>query len=108
MLAAAHVELGTEAGRELIDRGAQMSFDEAVAFARRGSGGRNRSASGWDALTPTERQVFGLVAAGQTNPQIADRLMSRATVKTHVSHCLTKLDMTTRAELAAGFTRRES
>ena len=51
--------------------------------------------------TPSHRPndaVVDLVAQGLTNPQIAERLvMSRATVKTHVSHCLTKLGMTTRS-----------
>ncbi len=62
---------------------------------------------GWDSLTPTELQVVDLVAQGLTNPQIAERLlMSRATVKTHVSHCLTKLGMATRSEIAAEATRR--
>jgi DNA-binding NarL/FixJ family response regulator len=46
------------------------------------------------------------VAAGQSNPQIASALfMSRATVKTHLSHIFTKLGMTSRAELAAETTR---
>ena len=42
------------------------------------------------------------VAAGRTNPQIAERLlMSRATVKTHLAHVFAKLGVATRAELAA-------
>ena len=84
-----------------------MTTDDALAYARRGSGERKRPATGWDALTPTELQVANLVAHGLTNPQIAERLlMSRATVKTHVSHCLTKLAMATRSEIAAEATRR--
>ncbi len=80
---------------------------EALAYARRGSGERKRPATGWDALTPTELQVTELVAHGLTTPQIAKRLlMGRATVKTHVSHCLTKLGMATRSEIAAGAARR--
>ena len=70
----------------------------ANASARRPAGTRSR---------PTELQVANLVAHGLTNPQIAERLlMSRATVKTHVSHCLTKLAMATRSEIAAEATRR--
>ena len=41
------------------------------------------------------------MAQGLTNPQVAERLiMSRATVKTHVSHCFTKPGITNRTELA--------
>jgi DNA-binding CsgD family transcriptional regulator len=43
-----------------------------------------------------------LVADGMTNPRIADRLViSRRTANTHVEHILTKLDYTSRAQIAA-------
>ena len=103
----AATQVGTETAAELIGRGASMTTDDALTYARRGSGDRKRPATGWDALTPTELQVVDLVAHGLTNPQIAERLvMSRATVKTHVSHCLTKLGMATRSEIAAETARR--
>lgn len=73
---------------------------------RRGRGARGRPSSGWDSLTPTERQVAGLVGQGLTNPQIAERLfVSRETVKGHVSAALRKLGVANRAELAAEVTR---
>ena len=57
---------------------------------------------GWASLTPTESKVVELVAGGLTNPQIAERLlMSRGTVKTHLSHVFDKLGVATRSELAA-------
>jgi DNA-binding CsgD family transcriptional regulator len=70
---------------------------------RRGQRGpRRRPQWGWGSLTPTEHTVAGLVAEGLTNPQIAERLyISRRTVQTHVSHIFTKLDMASRAQLAA-------
>ena len=99
--------VGAEAADALVVRGAAMTTGDALAYARRGSGERKRPATGWDSLTRTERHVVELVAQGLTNPQIAERLvMSRATVKTHVSHCLTKLGMATRSEIAAEATRR--
>ncbi len=56
---------------------------------------------GWDALTPTELKVAYLVAAGQSNPDIAAELfLSRNTVQTHVSHILTKLNAQSRTEIA--------
>jgi DNA-binding CsgD family transcriptional regulator len=70
---------------------------------RRGSrGARQRPRIGWDSLTPTEHRVVGLVAEGLTNPQIGERLyVSRRTVQTHLAHVFAKLDVSSRAELAA-------
>ena len=63
--------------------------------------------TGWDSLTPTELQVVEQVAAGRSNPEIAEALlMGRTTVKTHLGHIFTKLGMTNRAELAAEAARR--
>lgn len=45
-----------------------------------------------DSLTPREREVFGHIALGRSNPEIAEDLfLSEATVKTHVGHILAKL-----------------
>ncbi|MFF5292488.1 helix-turn-helix transcriptional regulator [Paractinoplanes globisporus] len=85
--------------------GARLTLDQAVEYARRARGRRGRPATGWSSLTPTELEVVRLVAEGLTNPQIGARLlMSRGTVKTHLSHIFTKLDTTTRAQLAAAAT----
>ena len=54
------------------------------------------------ALSPREREVLALVAAGQTNKAIAEALcLSPNTVKTHVSSLLNKLHADTRVQLAA-------
>jgi DNA-binding NarL/FixJ family response regulator len=53
-----------------------------------------------DTLTGREREVFGLVAKGMSNQELADALhMSAATAKTHVSRILMKLDARDRAQL---------
>jgi len=54
-----------------------------------------------DALTDREIDVLRLVAVGQTNGEIADRLgISEATVRTHVSNILAKLHLYSRTQAA--------
>ncbi|HEY8201534.1 MAG TPA: AAA family ATPase [Actinomycetota bacterium] len=77
---------------------------------RRGHRGRRgRPKSGWSSLTETELRIVGLIAEGLSNPEIADRLfIARGTVHTHVSHVLTKLNLSSRAAVAAQAGRRRS
>jgi predicted ATPase/class 3 adenylate cyclase/DNA-binding CsgD family transcriptional regulator len=80
--------------------GAALSTDEAIAYARRGRGERKRPPSGWDSLTPTERDVVRLVSEGLGNKDIGTRLfISPRTVQTHLTHVYTKLGLTSRLQL---------
>ena len=82
--------------------GKQLSLAEAIAYARRRRGRRDRAPAGWGSLTPAELNVANLAAGGLSNPQIAARLfVSRATVKMHLSSVYLKLRVPTRTELAA-------
>jgi predicted ATPase/DNA-binding CsgD family transcriptional regulator len=92
--------LGTELSAHW-QRGAALTMSDAVELAQRGRGERGRPATGWESLTATERKVAELVAAGRTNPEIAEALIvGRATVKTHVSSILRKLGLANRTQLA--------
>ncbi|MDQ3710016.1 MAG: helix-turn-helix transcriptional regulator, partial [Actinomycetota bacterium] len=90
------------------DAGSELSLADAVAYARRGRGERQRPPIGWMSLTPTERDVVRLVAEGHTNAEIGRRLfISVNTVKKHLSHVYAKVDVDGRADLAAQVARRD-
>jgi DNA-binding CsgD family transcriptional regulator len=84
--------------------GAALSTADAVAHARRGldrPSERKRPPSGWASLTPAERDVARLVGEGLRNKDIAARLfVSTRTVQTHLTHVYTKLDVSSRVQLA--------
>jgi len=99
--------LGADAAAAAFAEGQRFAPHQAVAYLRRGRGERDRPVVGWDSLTPMERQVVERVADGRSNPEVAVELvMSRDTVKTHLSHAYRKLGVSSRGELAAAFHRR--
>jgi DNA-binding CsgD family transcriptional regulator len=55
-----------------------------------------------------ESEVVRLTVDGLTNREIGERLfISRRTVQTHLSHVFTKLEISTRVELAAAAARHQ-
>ncbi|MDA0166068.1 DUF2791 family P-loop domain-containing protein [Solirubrobacter ginsenosidimutans] len=115
---------GDRAGaiRELRD--AELALDEGGAHAHRDDARRElrklghrvdqvrRRAAPTDALgglatlSAREREVVALVAAGRTNPAIAEELfLSVKTVETHLRNVFGKLGVASRAEVAATFAR---
>lgn len=71
-----------------------------------GRASRRSGRSGIEALTARELEVLELTAAGLRSTVIADELqISLATVKTHLHHIFTKLDVTTRVEAAKPLSR---
>lgn len=58
------------------------------------------------ALSPRETEVLQLVAEGLSNQQISQRLfLSQATVKSHLAHIYTRLDVDSRTAAVAAATR---
>lgn len=80
----------------------------AVAAGSGGFDGRHpRRPRGVRALSPREREVLRLVAAGETNRAIAEQLgVSDQTVKTLLSRVFGKLDVRKRAEAVAAAHRQ--
>ena len=81
--------LSPEITRRLMDRAAAQA------------GARERARAALATLTPREHEVAVGVARGETHAEIAARLfMSLATVKSHITHMLTKLALTNRTQIA--------
>ncbi|WP_006244710.1 LuxR family transcriptional regulator [Mycolicibacterium tusciae] len=86
--------------------GAQLTTEEAIAYAQRGRGDRKRPSSGWESLTPAEHDVVRLVCEGLSNKEVATRLfVSPRTVQAHLSHVYAKLGISTRVQLVADAAR---
>ncbi|MGP9787861.1 response regulator [Glutamicibacter sp. 287] len=67
-------------------------LDHMAPLLKRSSQTNDTLMSAVESLTPREREVFGHIALGRSNPEIArDLFLSEATVKTHVGHILAKL-----------------
>ena len=97
--------LRTALGQEEFDtawaEGAALTIDEAIAYVQRGRGERKRPSSGWESLTPAERDVVTLVAEGLTNKEVAAQLfVSPRTVQSHLAHVFAKLGVSTRTQLS--------
>jgi DNA-binding CsgD family transcriptional regulator/tetratricopeptide (TPR) repeat protein len=94
------------AAHEVAERlGAAPLREWVEGLARRGRldlGLQQAPNDGAGGLTPREREVLRLVAAGRSNRQIAEALyISRKTASVHVSNILAKLGVRSRGEAAA-------
>lgn len=90
LVAAGSAMLHPTAARRLIDRYHHTNRPQATNAQAR-----------IDPLTPREKDVLALLAEGDTNADIAQRLgMRESTVKSHVSRILTTLGVTNRVQAA--------
>jgi DNA-binding NarL/FixJ family response regulator len=78
--------------------------DQYIALYRRRSAERGKLAAKLDRLTPREREVLALLAAGHRAQAVADHfVVSLATVRTQIRAVLTKLGVTSQLEAVALF-----
>ena len=88
-----------DAATSLFEAMGAASWSQRCAHELERIPGRRRTASG--ELTPTERQVAELVAAGHTNAEIAAALfVSLSTVESNLTRTYRKLGVRSRTELA--------
>ena len=86
-----HALLAPEVTRRVIERMTSSSADDQP------TGSTHEESLAY--LTPREREVLTLLGRGLSNAEIADRLvLGAATVKTHVSSCLSKLHLRDRVQ----------
>lgn len=106
--AAAPLRRALQIGQRL---GARPLVDAAAGLARRARlavGGPSVPRQRGSSLTDRELDVLRLLADGCSNARIAEALfISPKTASVHVSHILTKLDVSTRTEAAAVAIRRQ-
>lgn len=102
--AAARAALGEARHREAWERGFALNREQVVAAALEASPPAPAAATAArdaDDLSARELEVARLVADGLSNPAIAAALfVSVATVKTHMSHILSKLGVESRVQVA--------
>ena len=97
--------LGAQDADRLIHAGRTMPAQEAADLAMAVASGAapgDPDRTPQVPLTPRERQVAALVASGRTNRQIGRVLgISEKTAEVHLHHVMSKLDVRSRAEVAA-------
>ena len=101
---AARDELGDDAFEAAVAAGRDPTWAEWAASLDDSSGVRDddRPPTGWAALTPAEMDVARRAAQGLSTAEVAEALfVSPNTVKTHLKHIYSKLDVHSRVELAA-------
>jgi len=98
------VYVAAQRAEALLAEGRRLSPEQAVAQARAALDEIEQtmaSASDIHGLTPREREVVALVGSGYSNQHIAETLViGRRTAEMHVSNLLSKLGMSSRAQLA--------
>lgn len=96
-LAQARLKLSAGEYAAALARGKKLTLAEALSLAQSLSPHQADPAA---RLTPRQRQIVALIAAGKTNGEIAEMLVvSKRTVEKHMANILARLDLKHRAEV---------
>jgi non-specific serine/threonine protein kinase len=110
IVAAVRATLATPAVGAAWAQGHALPLDQAIVEALTDEAppaARPRGDAPGEPLTPREREVAALVAAGLSNREIAARLViTERTAENHVAHILDRLGFRTRVQIAAWATAR--
>jgi predicted ATPase/DNA-binding CsgD family transcriptional regulator len=99
--ARARLQLGPKAYQLAWEDGQSSTLDQAISLAEAFVVQQQLSFAAVAELTAREREVAVLLARGLTNKEVASKLVvSPGTVRSHVEHILSKLDLRTRAQVA--------
>ncbi len=109
-----HGKLSEENYSAAWNEGRAMTMEQAIEFAlaepdreKREKASPQTMKEKFGGLTPREREVAVLIAQGKSNPEIAEQLVvSERTVTTHVSNILSKLEFTSRTQIASWATAK--
>jgi non-specific serine/threonine protein kinase len=100
-LTRAREKLGRIAFERAWEDGHASTLDQAIGLATAFTAHQDTVPTATMDLTPREQEIAILLARGLTNKQVAAELIvSPATVRSHVEHILTKLNLSTRAQIA--------
>ncbi|MEU8782741.1 AAA family ATPase [Streptomyces sp. NPDC048637] len=110
---ALHARGHTEAAREVLRQGLDLAYSLGAvplrtqaneALLATGARPRRVTSSGVESLTPSERQVARMAAAGDTNREIAEELfVTQRTVEQHLTSVYRKLRASGRRDLGSFF-----
>ena len=104
-MAVARAALPERIASKAWDAGRAMSSAQLLALAREAPRGAAAGSPG--GLSKREQEVARLVASGMTSRAIAERLfLSERTVESHLEHILTKLDFSSRTQVAGWVAER--
>ncbi|MEV1171246.1 LuxR C-terminal-related transcriptional regulator [Nonomuraea sp. NPDC049784] len=96
--------LGERSFRTAVDRGAGLTYDEAVAYALEERGAECKARDDVDRTSPLTRremEIAHLVGQGMSNKEIASSLViSQRTAEGHIERILVKLGFNSRTQIA--------
>jgi predicted ATPase/DNA-binding CsgD family transcriptional regulator len=103
-LAAAHSQLTEHKFEQAQEEGRAQSLEKAIEYALSlplaSATPRTKPHDEFGGLTEREREIVALIVQGERNSEIAEHLvLSKRTVEKHVTNILSKLELTSRAQI---------